>query len=202
MNISIVTPWLNHSELIPVYERSCDGAQVVVVDNGSEWMHAQRLEQMVSRMGGVYIRNEHNNLFAPANNQGLREATGDIIVCLNNDVECRRGWLDSVLVDTAPNSLAGPSMLTKHGVNYIEGYCIAARRDTWQLLGGWPENLPGMYWEDNILCLEARQKGIALIQTNWPVWHYSNYTSRQTHGAYDTSAANEAEFLRRLANAR
>lgn len=196
--VSIVTPWLNCSELCDIYADSVKGAQVIIVDNGSEWYHADKIERMVSHLNGVYIRNEDNRKFAAANNQGLAKASGEIVVFLNNDIEADSRWISSVQSDVGAGVIAGPRMLEKHGETYLEGFCIAARRDVWRALGGWPENLPGMYWEDNILCLKAKRAGITLVQTLWPVFHLSNYTSRKTPGAYEHSAANEAVFLEML----
>ena len=194
--ISIITPWLNASELTSTYRPSVRGAEVIVIDNGSEQAHADIIRGMAEQLEGVYIRNKHNAGFSAANNQGLAVATGDIVVFMNNDVECQTGWLQKVIRDVGAGEIVGPSMLSKHGVKYLEGYCIAARRDVWQALGGWPEDLPGMYWEDNILCLRAVDAGYTLKQAaGWGVWHFNNYTSRKTPGAYDHSAANERVFL-------
>jgi GT2 family glycosyltransferase len=196
--ISIITPWLNHSELCPMYERGVKGAEVIIVDNGSEWMHAQKIGQMVERLGGKLITNKENRFFAPANNQGLQVAAHDIVLFVNNDVELRPWFLPQVEADVKPGALYGPSAGSRYGQGYIEGYCIAATRDTWETIGGWPEDMPGMYWEDNLLCLRAERKGIKLVQTTWGAWHHSNYTSRQTPGAYDHSAGNEQYFLKEL----
>jgi GT2 family glycosyltransferase len=196
--ISIITPWLNHSELCRTYEKSVQGADVIIIDNASEGTHAYKIEQMVDRLGGLYICNSENRFFAPANNQGLAEAVGDIVVFLNNDVELRPGFLEAVERDVKPGGLYGPSKGIRYEREYIEGWCIAATLDTWRQVGGWPEDLPGMYWEDNLLCLRAERAGITLHQTNWPAWHHSNYTTRQTPGAYDHSAANEQYFLKEL----
>jgi GT2 family glycosyltransferase len=92
-------------------------------------------------------------------------------------------------------------MGNRHDKDYIEGWCIAATRDIWDKLGGWPDDLPGMYWEDNILCLKAERMGITLNKTNWYCWHANAYTSLKTPGALDHSEANEAYF-RELQNAR
>jgi GT2 family glycosyltransferase len=196
--VSIITPWLNHSELCSVYERSVMGAEVVIIDNASEWMHAERIEQMVSRLGGKLIVNRENRYFAAANNQGLQIATGDIVLFLNNDVELRPSFLAQVERDVKPGGLYGPLIGNRHGQDYIEGWCVAATRDTWDKIGGWPEDMPGMYWEDNLLCLRAVRAGVTLHKTAWAAWHHSNYTTRQTPGAYDHSAANEQFFIKEL----
>lgn len=200
--ISIITPWLDASELRSVYERSCTGAEVIVIDNGSSPHHANAIKAMVNRLNGRYIRNEKNQRFAAANNQGLAVATGNIVIFMNNDVECQPGWLAQVERDVKPGGLYGPVKGSKviggRQLAYIEGHCIAATRDTWEQLGGWDETLPGMYWEDNELCWRAMRMGIKLIETSWPIYHYGNYTSHQTPGAYDHSAANQAELARRV----
>lgn len=221
--ISIVTPWLDASELCPIYESTCawintishngyeidvstvsdpQRVEVIVIDNGSQQHHANAIKAMVNRMNGKYIRNETNQRFSKANNQGLEIATGGIVVFMNNDVEGRGIWLTQVERDVKPGALYGPVKSAKalggRKVPYIEGFCIAATRDTWDMLGGWDETLPGMYWEDNELCWRAARMGIGLIETTWPVYHYGNYTSAKTPGAYDHSAENQAELSRRI----
>lgn len=195
MAVSIITPWLNTPELCPIYADSVRGAQVITIDNGSEPAAGAAIWEMTDNLGGIYIRNETNNGFSKANNQGLEVATGDIVVFLNSDIEAPVSWLLAVDRDVKPGELAGPSMLEKHGQTYIEGYCIAARRDVWQALGGWPENLPGMYWEDNILCYQAIKAGYSLRRTHWPVYHFNNYTARKIPAAAAHSFDNERLFL-------
>jgi O-antigen biosynthesis protein len=199
VTISIITPWLNNSQLCQMYAKGVTGAEVIVVDNASTGDHPLKIAAMVQRLGGVYIRNETNNLFAKANNQGLEQATGEIVVFLNNDVECRPGFLAQVEKDVRPGALYGPSKLNRHGVDYLEGWCIAAKHDVWLDLGGWDDTYyQGLYWEDNDLCWRAMQKGYQLVETRWPVWHYNNYTTNQTPGAMAHAAANEARFLERI----
>lgn len=201
--ISVITPWLNHSELCPIYKRQLASAQVIVVDNGSIESHKWAIQAMVKQLDGIYIRNEENCLFATANNQGLQAATGDIVLFLNNDVECRPGFLDKVAADVQPDGLYGPSKLKKHGLDYIEGWCIAAYREVWQSLNGWDDDYySGLYWEDNDLCWRAVQRGYTMNERSWPVWHYNNYTSNGVVGAMDRSAENEAKFLERVRNAK
>lgn len=197
--VSIITPWLDHSELCAVFEKSVSGAQVVVIDNGSDWLHAERIEMMVGRMHGEYIRNNENKLFSTANNQGLEKATGEIVIFMNNDVECRPGFLDLVVRDVKPGGLYGPSLLIKHGYEYLEGWCIAARREVWDKLGGWDDKYyTGLYWEDNDLCFRAVKAGFGLHKTAWPVWHFNNYTTRTMFAeATQHSSENERLFVER-----
>lgn len=181
-----------------MYAKGVAGAQVIVIDNGSAPEHAVKIRAMVAGLDGIYLRNEHNALFAEANNQGLAHATGEIVVFLNNDVECRAGFLEQVERDVEAEALYGPSKLEKFGFPYLEGWCIAAPRAVWATLGGWDtQYFKGLYWEDNDLCFRALQKGYTLNQRPWPVWHFNNYTSNLVPGAKDHSAENMQKFLER-----
>ena len=207
--VSVITPWLDCPELIPTFERSYAGCEVVIINNGSEGDTSLKLVAMCARMGGIYIGNLENKKYAAANNQGLAVATGNVIVFANNDTEWtgKGRFVDAVCHDVWHGALYGPSLLTRTIAGkqcpYIEGYCIAATRNTWHKLNGWDaENFSGMYWEDNDVCYRALGLGIELVQTSWPVWHYGNYTSGKTPGAYDSSMTNQQTFIERVTNDR
>lgn len=204
--ISIITPWYNCPELIRTYEKSVRGAEVIIIDNGSEEKNATAIRQMVNRLNGRYIRNNFNARYAVANNQGMAEATGDILIFMNNDIEAPIGWLTAVEKEVEDGALYGPSKPTRQiaGVllPYIEGFCIAGTRWTWDQLCGWDsETYQGMYWEDNDVCHRALQMGYELIETVWPVWHFGNYTSRKTEGSYDKSKDNYETFQEKVKRA-
>ena len=198
VTISIITPWLNNPQLIKTYEPSVQGAQVIIVDNGSREQWASEIRKMVDRLDGKYIRNEENRLFAPANNQGLEVADGEIVLFLNNDIKAEN-LVKDVQIDVMPDMICGPSKMSRLvaglKISYIEGWCIAAYKTVWDDLGGWNDkDYQGLYWEDNDLCYRAIQKGYELKETRWNIWHFNNYTSRSTPGAYDHSAHNQQVF--------
>jgi len=197
--LSIITPWLNNPQLIQTYEPTVRGAQVIIIDNGSKPDVSKALGDMTERLGGMTVFNDFNMRFSEANNLGLKYASGEIVMFMNNDVRAPEGWWRDAILDVTPKVLAGPSRMMRivdgHQLPYIEGWCIAAQRKVWDDLGGWNEkDYQGLYWEDNDLCFRATQKGYKLKETNWPVWHFNNYTSRNTPGAYDHSAHNQAVF--------
>ena len=67
--------------------------EVIVVDNGSTDGTALYLQHLaVAHPRIKLILNSHNRGFAPANNQRLAIATGDVLVLLNNDTELSPGW--------------------------------------------------------------------------------------------------------------
>lgn len=198
--ISVVTPWMDHPELIADYQTAMQGAEVIVVDNNSEPENGALLVLMVALLGGVPIRNQQNRWFAEANNQGLAVARGDVVMFCNNDIAAPAGWLQQVEREADhPDLLIGPSMLTQQvdgrAIAYLEGWCIAGRRETWERLGGWDaEAFPLPYWEDVDLCFRAVQMGMRLRKADWPIRHKSNTTSRHTQGAYSGTEANRMTF--------
>ncbi|QRY77337.1 glycosyltransferase [Pseudomonas sp. PDNC002] len=72
--------------------------ELIVVDNASSddtrnyLRYLSRTEDRVS-----IVLNDRNLGFAAANNQGLRLATGDYLVLLNNDTVVPKGWIDPLL---------------------------------------------------------------------------------------------------------
>lgn len=183
--VSIVTPWLAHPELRAEYDRATAGAEVIIVDTSDMRPFS----------------------FAAACNLGIARATGDIIVCLNNDIQAVPGWLDAVRRDVKPGALYGVStdirVVDGYTIMYLEGWCIAALVQTWRDLGGWDaETFQRPYWEDVDLSWRATQQQIRLVRRPWMVTHLGNRTSATTPGAYDASAANGRAFARKVRAAR
>lgn len=201
--ISIITPWRDHPELISDYERSVGGAQVIVIDNASRPDCAAEIRAMVERCGAVYLRNDVNTGFAAANNQGLSHATGDIVLFLNNDVAAEPGFLDCVARDVSDGVVAGPSLQRQlvYGLwlPYLEGWCIAARRDVWIRLHGWDADAyPGPYWEDNDLCFRAQEAGFPIVHRGWPIRHKQGQTTTSVERWGDSFERNRATFAGRV----
>jgi GT2 family glycosyltransferase/2-polyprenyl-3-methyl-5-hydroxy-6-metoxy-1,4-benzoquinol methylase len=68
--------------------------EVIVVDNASTDETAALLAR--APLPVRVVRNAENLGFARACNQGAREATGELLVFLNNDTEPEPGWLDAL----------------------------------------------------------------------------------------------------------
>lgn len=202
--ISIITPWLGGLHLIPDYERAVKGAQVISVDNGSAPDDADAIRAMTERLGGVYLRNEVNAGFAGANNQGYQHATGDVVIFLNSDIAGDPAWLKQVVADVHDGALYGPALMAQivYGMRmpYLEGWCVAATRATWDSLGGpWDADAyPGPYWEDNDLCLRAIQAGHSLSQTAWRLKHKGGQSAGSLIKWGDTFERNRATYAERV----
>lgn len=195
--ISIITPFHNCPELIPAYERAVMGAEVIVIDNASEPDAAEQIRAMVDRLGGIYIRNESNAGFARANNQGLEAAHGDVIVFLNSDVEARGSWLDQI-ANIQPGALYGVQQWVRwvagQPLPYLEGWCLIGKADDFRAIGGWNNDFPALYWEDNEICWRAGRHGLSQRVLRLPLVHLNNYTTNRTPGAVDGADTNRAMF--------
>lgn len=99
-----------------VHERSdYDNLEVILVDNGSDDVESRIVQDWIEKSGFnqiVYVKNVENMGFAAGNNVGLRIASGEYIVILNNDTEVTPGWIWRSMKHFAINpklGLLGPS---------------------------------------------------------------------------------------------
>jgi GT2 family glycosyltransferase len=68
--------------------------ELILIDNASTDGVREEAERLARDVPTIRtILNDTNLGFGPGNNQGMRNATGDIIVLLNNDTMVPRGWL-------------------------------------------------------------------------------------------------------------
>lgn len=101
--VSIVVPVYNEADLTrafleSLYAHTHRAFEVIVVDNGSSPAVAGVAQTFAARYGNlVYLRNEINEGFAFACNQGLARASGGFAVVINNDVRVPEGWLGRLL---------------------------------------------------------------------------------------------------------
>lgn len=131
--ISIVIPVLNQIELTKRCLESIEAHtqrpyELILVDNGStEDLAGAIATQKPARGRIVLMRNERNEGFAFAVNQGLARATGSVVVVLNNDTRVTPEWATRsiALLNAHPrigavgpmtNRASGPQVLS--GVGY------------------------------------------------------------------------------------
>ncbi len=68
--------------------------ELILVDNASTDGSAEEIRRIARDISSVRaIINGRNVGFGPGNNQALREATGELLILLNNDTIVPRGWL-------------------------------------------------------------------------------------------------------------
>ncbi|PYS67058.1 MAG: glycosyl transferase family 1, partial [Acidobacteria bacterium] len=90
---------LNRLCLESIYARTeWPNFEVIVVDNHSTDGTPEYLKEVEKNFTNLRVTlNESNLGFAAANNIGLRQATGDYLVLLNNDTIVTRGWLSTLI---------------------------------------------------------------------------------------------------------
>ncbi len=170
--------------------------EVIVIDNGSD----PPLD-----LPFTIIRNERNVGFSPACNQGLRAASSDIVVFLNNDIIAQGNWLEPIKANIRPGVLVGPVLrsdqhtgIDGYPVPYLDGWCLAGYREEFIALGGWDEEYEEpSYYGDNDLCARAKARGMKLVEAPLPLQHLANATSK-TMDFQAVSARNRQRYEKRV----
>lgn len=177
-SVSIITPWRDHPEFRQEYDKAvkaADANQVLIIDDGSR-----------EPVEGAAYRFDENVGFCEACNKGLKLATSDVVVFLNNDIRLLRDdWLDVVLQAIEPGVLAGPSLRSDvhcavdgHILPYLDGWCLACLRTDFEALGAWDTTYQQPpYYADNDLCLRAQATGMRLLEVPVHLEHLLNGTS-------------------------
>ena len=198
--ISVVTPWMNHEELWPDYEEAmsiagCE-AEWIIVDNASE-----------QALTFATLRLDENFGFSGGSNAGLRNATADKVLFLNNDIMAmREGWLKIIADAIEPGVLVGASLITPihaevdgQAFPYLDGWCLGGMREDFLDLGGWDESLEEpSYYGDNLLCLEARAAGFTLREIRTGLLHKRGQTTMANGHILPSTIANKAIYERRV----
>lgn len=178
-SIAVVTPWKDHLEFLPDYEQAMEWGrpdEIIVVDNAST--------PPVPLPG---VRLDYNAGFCEANNIGLRTASTEAVLFLNNDIQAfRTDWLDQIRRQLEPGVLVGAKLrFDMHGrvgatpFPYLDGWCLAGMAEDFRELGGWNTGLQEpAYFSDNILALEARAAGMSLREVRVGLRHKLNGSTR------------------------
>ncbi len=95
---------------------------LIICDNGSTDGTFERLQ--ADWPAARLLRLEHNSPFAVACNMGVKAGTGDFVVLLNNDVQCRQDFLEAavapLLADPAVGSVA--TLMLQPGEQLIDSF--------------------------------------------------------------------------------
>jgi len=86
-------------ECLGAVQKHTTNYQIIWIDNGSEMGELNRIKAYLQDSGAKFrlIRNERNEGFIRAVNQGIRASVSEHLVLLNNDVVVTAGWLDKML---------------------------------------------------------------------------------------------------------
>lgn len=222
---SIVIPLYNQL----TYTRMClesiratvpEEVEIILVDNASTDGTAEYL----ATHGCVSVISNTENLgFAGACNQGIRAATGEWIVVMNNDVLLSAGWLEGLWAAARRWDLDMVSPAIREGEhNYdieqnacrltgrmesvirrgmVSGICFMAHRRVFNTIGLFDENFRIGQYEDKDLFLRAVKAGFKLgIVGSAFLHHFGSMTQKSIKGASVTKSyalENKAYFIRK-----
>jgi len=193
--VSVVIPnWNGESHLkknmASVFEASREaGAEVIVVDDNSKGDNSiSYLESLGNKI--KLIKNKQNQGFAYSVNRGVQEASGDIVILLNTDVQPAKDcfvqaikkFSDSSIFAVTFNSHEGwaggrwsNGLLEHFPINsetsntrinfslWASGGQAAFDKDKWVKLGGLDLIYKPFYWEDVDLGYRAWKRGWKII---------------------------------------
>jgi N-acetylglucosaminyl-diphospho-decaprenol L-rhamnosyltransferase len=129
MSVDVVIPvhdgWPLTQRCIQLLEAQTLAHNVIVVDNGSGDGTPQRLRAAFPRVQVIELG--ANVGFPAACNRGAAAGAGDVIVLLNNDVECRRDFLEQLVAPLREQERRGSvaSLLLAPGEQTIESFGLA-----------------------------------------------------------------------------
>lgn len=215
MKVSVITPVWNRADLTKqllwrnstLYQGRPD-VEFIIVDNGSTDETQEVLGPFSALLGDrlVIQHNQENVGFGAGHNLGSDLAAGDIFVFLSNDVIIANNYLAPIEKALAeqPDALIGPEMLchdtgwnTFDGqtISYLAGWCLACRRKTWDILGGWDERYVPCDYEDIDLSYTASKLGIPLVEIPLPLQHMFGQSAQKLEGGrLDITLQSQAKF--------
>ncbi len=156
--ISVVIPNWNGSRFLPtclnaLRQQTLRDFEIIVVDDGSSDGSRELLARDYPKVRVIAL--ETNRGFAPAVNEGIRAARGEIIALLNNDTEADAHWLEEIARALEQNPRAGMvacklrlfdrrDHLHSAGDFYrVDG--IPGNRGVWELDGGQYDDARGVF---------------------------------------------------------
>ena len=215
--VSIVVPVLNQVE----YTRGCldslrpdleAGIELIIIDNNS----TDETPNYLNSLSGVnVIRNETNRGCAGGWNQGVKAATREWIVVLNNDVVVGPGWLEAMAQFAESSGCGVVTPAIREGpINYAfreyaadfvirmgsvqrigvaNGICFMVARWVFEKVGLFDERFRIGQFEDADFFIRARNAGIKLGTTGRAFLHHYGSVTQNAIRKKAEVASYEAE---------
>lgn len=221
VEVSIVTPVYNKwnftkSYLEDLLKLDRAKVEIIIVDNASTDETSKSIKEYELRASNLkVIRNDENIGFGKACNIGYNASNGKHVVFLNNDIRVKDKldvWIHDLVSQCDDNNLVSPTggkvdpnndfqfmyetNDPRKEINYLSGWCIAAKRAVWDKFIESDSKYKGpfseqyfCYFEDTHLSFTAKEKGVQFCMTEIPVVHFGKVSSKQlnTYSLYKQS---------------
>lgn len=150
--LSIIIPVHNqhdmtHECVYAILENTQD-CEIVIIDNGSDPPYKPPFSGFIEAR---VIRNEENQGFPAAINQGLREARGDVVCLLNNDVIITPGWATTLTAWLESLDIVGPMTNYCAGIQQIDLPAYMNTEDLFKEAGALSQECEGMATETTFI---------------------------------------------------
>lgn len=196
--VSVIVPVINQPNQLRQFVMqflAWDGLkyELIIVDNGSGDATKSLIDAYVAGPFGAHmalVRNAQNEGFGPANNSGAKAAKYDLLLFTQPDVTCLSRETYDKLTLVEEGALYGARLIDwnsgwNFGIPYLEGWFLACKKTTWNLLGGFdPQYVPADF-EDVDLSKTAVEKNIPLRTLPFGVKHehmggsWSQFSNRE-----------------------
>jgi len=214
--VSIITPVFGKAHLTIEFVKQLSpyltgNHELIIVDNDSP-DHTLAALSTLKRSTDVDLTiysHSKNVGFGKANNIGVNIAKYDKLLFISNDVQVLGdvvGLVDEYLNNSPRNAVGARLLNYNTGWNnfnetgvipYIEGFCFAVRREVFDMVGGFDENI-FIDMEDLDLSYRLHLAGIGLAQIGMPVMHtLGGSFSGLSSSRLDYTLQSQAYFLRK-----
>jgi FkbM family methyltransferase len=199
--VSIVIPTYNHCDdlLKPCIESiqqytDMVNVELVIVANGCSDNTREYVQTLEGNVKLIWVDEAIG--YTKATNLGIKAATGETIVLMNNDVlllsQYKNFWLDVLMNALVPTNVGIVGVLENYDM-YADAkfpifFCVAIKREVFDKIGLLDEAYSPGYGEDIDFTLRAKQAGFDYIipvatrfvdgqnVTEYPIWHKNNQT--------------------------
>lgn len=191
VNVSIIVPTYNGAEKLPacldslLSQKTDRRYEIIVVNDGS----TDNTSDVARGYEGVRLINQENSGPGAARNRGVEEASGEIVVFIDDDCVAERDWLEKMLVvfENSPDVvgvkgayLTGQrelvarfvqieyeekyDRLMRHRyIDFIDTYSAAFRRSVFLEAGGYDRSFPTASVEDQEFSFRLADAGHKMV---------------------------------------
>lgn len=117
----------------------------------------QRCLKSLPQVEKIVVWNRKEGM-AKAINEGVKCATGDYFLIMNDDVFLKSGSIDDLCI---PNTVTSPTFNGKEYPN-IWGSCFCVPKNVWELVGGMDEQYTISYFDDDDLIETLKKHSISM----------------------------------------